>query len=234
MSDEKEILFKRFADALADRKRLREEHVNAKKRLDRMALEKESLMEINFLAMAVTNRNRANKMYDSRDMLASGIQEPTFSDAKRDIPPNLDDMIPWYFSSLEQPILFEEDDDIISIFNLGALPSPEDCDFHNSNYIYPIGYRVARSFRTAPGEPAELVTCEIGIAKGKIQFRIINDGKVWKGGFEVWKNFFELHKIQGIFTVEDFLGISLECVQGLIEKLGDVSIFNEYVPVEYR
>ncbi|KAG0441031.1 hypothetical protein DMUE_1350 [Dictyocoela muelleri] len=228
LADEKEALFKRFTSAFSEHKKLKEKYAEIKERLNEILLQKENFMEI-YKSIALINEDEKTNMNNTQFENLQKLKNHQNVNNN-----NMNEIIPSSESTLESPLFFQEDTDMLAILSLGMLSSHENSNFYNNVYIYPIGYRIIRTLRYKYDQSVDLVTCEIGIHNKKIQFKIIKDDKVWIGGLEVWSEFLSFNDINEYFSIEEFLGLNIDCVQKLIEKLGDVRLFRGYIPVEYR
>lgn len=135
------------------------------------------------------------------------------------------------------PLILGKAHSKFTVLSTGILP-PEECfSFYNSNYIYPVGYKIKRKY-SAPirANPKLLYHCQIRDLNGECIFEIrSSSGQVWSGEKEkVWAEFSSSFEKMGFPDIESFFGLNHETVQRIIEDLGDISALSSYLPLKTR
>lgn len=125
----------------------------------------------------------------------------------------------------------------LSVSNIGTLPKKDFDLYHNKNVIYPINYTMRRRFKShkfytrKPGK----IFYECKISEYPNLFEIkTNDGYTWKGN-DIWddfKNSFD--QFEDYNSIDDFFGLTHPTILELIENLGDVSVFKNYIQLKNR
>jgi len=120
-----------------------------------------------------------------------------------------------------------------SISCIGILPPEEYVGFYNTNYIYPVGYKSKRRYNAlSKADPKVLYHCHIRNVNGECVFEIRSStGRVWSGTKErIWSEFVAAFEKISFPNIESFFGLTHETVQKLIEEMGDISVYTNYVP----
>lgn len=126
--------------------------------------------------------------------------------------------------------LTKSSDTFFELVDLGQLPTTNFEKYHTKEYIYPIGY-IAKRFYSTNTHSKILYTCKILENCFLIESE---EGQIWKG-LDMWTNF--VNNFDNSFefkTFEHFFGLSYKNIQLQIEKLGDISVFVNYVTLDER
>jgi hypothetical protein len=119
-----------------------------------------------------------------------------------------------------------------SISYIGTFPPYS----FNKNYIYPLHYSVKKRFKPHLNYKKSMNNKVLYICN--IENDGINvtadDGYVWKGT-NLWKDLKNDLGITDEFSsIEDFMGLTNHIVIKMIENIGDVSVYDGYVPLNKR
>lgn len=119
-----------------------------------------------------------------------------------------------------------------SVTNIGAFPPYK----FNARYIYPMRYTVKKRYKPHKNyrrsiQNKVLYVCTIESDGISI---VADDGHAWRGP-GVWEEFCEDVGITDEFKgIEDFMALNHPTITRLIEDIGCVSCFDEYVPLSKR
>lgn len=130
------------------------------------------------------------------------------------------------------PIILGSSTYRVSITSIGTFPPYK----YTPTTIYPVGftskkrYRRHRDYKRAPRDKV-LYVCTIEPSG----FRIVaDDGHVWEGP-GCWERFVESVGGSSEYgSFEEFTGLAHSSVTRMIEKIGDVSKFDGYIPLDRR
>lgn len=123
-------------------------------------------------------------------------------------------------------------DTYFEVLDIGKLVDTSYEKYHTKEYIYPVGYKSRRIFVSYkdPENTKMAYICEIK----ETGMCIITEGCTWTDP-DLWKKFCDSFEHNLEFkSVEHFLGLTYKPVQYRIEKLGDMSLFVNYVMVDDR
>lgn len=128
------------------------------------------------------------------------------------------------------PIIVGNASTRMSILDLGRFATENIDMYHTPAYIFPIGYKAKRRYNKHPNcKRSDEKVFYILQMKENLEKEISCSDKRWTS-WEEFKN-----EVGGdIKTVEEFFGLDNLAVMKLIESLGDVSIFKNYIPVVER
>lgn len=125
----------------------------------------------------------------------------------------------------------------MSVISLGKLPEKEWERFHSQNAIYPIGYTMRRKYymhKYYQKKSKNKVTYTCTITKDDVFSIKADDNHRWSGK-DCWEKFKSDFDTEMVFKdVEDFFGFTHITLMHLIEGLGDISRFRNYIPVAER
>ncbi|KAF9762293.1 Histone-lysine N-methyltransferase trr [Nosema granulosis] len=129
--------------------------------------------------------------------------------------------------------LSKGDDCFFELLQIGKLAEGNLEKWHNAEFIYPIGYKARRVY--VPYKPINKdkmeYICEISEDGLSIKS---DDGKIWRGA-TMWKDFVSCFSPAFEFKcMEHFFGLNYKPILYKIEKLGDISMFNNYILFEER
>lgn len=119
-----------------------------------------------------------------------------------------------------------------SVTNIGTFPPYK----YNEMYIYPNNYTVKKRFKAHKNYKKSinnkvLYLCKIGNDGITITS---DDGYVWKGQ-RLWDEFKEDVGIVDEFKdIEDFMALNHPLITKMIEEIGDISLFEKYIPLAKR
>ncbi|TBT98598.1 hypothetical protein CWI39_2360p0010 [Hamiltosporidium magnivora] len=126
----------------------------------------------------------------------------------------------------------------MSITTLGSLPTHDHIKFHNKNTIYPIGYQCKRKYKphnryTKNNQDKIFYFCTVKDTDHILEIST-NDGRKWTG-IDLWGLFVQdFDEVTEYGNVDEFFGLNHPTVQKMIEELGDISVFVNYLPLKER
>lgn len=190
--------------------------------------------------------NQLKEKLKTQNILKQCILEKEASNLKKQKPISKDMVQEKFTFSLSK-----SSDTFFELVEIGQLPASNFEKYHTREYIYPIGYISKRFYAnnksfttsnnptTSPTDneftnssPTKICyTCKILENCFLIESE---DGQIWKG-LDMWTSFVGNFDSSFEFkTFEHFFGLNYKNIQSQIEKMGDISVFANYVPLDER
>lgn len=133
---------------------------------------------------------------------------------------------------INYPIIIGNINTRASIVNIGTFPPYK----YTKDKIYPIGYSVKKRGNPHKNYKKSLQNRVLYLCTIEPDGIVItaDDDYVWKGE-DLWEKFTaDVSLSKEIKSVEDFIALNHPVIQKLIEEIGDISSFKDYVPVDQR
>lgn len=138
----------------------------------------------------------------------------------------------------DYPIILGNANTRMSVLDLGTLPSPNTENFKayfTTTNIFPINFKAKRRFNNyksyankTPGDNKQFYICEI--LEGPRFLIRSADKREW----DDWNEFVKEFDDMWVADIVEFFGLTHPALIKMIEELGDVNIFEGYVPINKR
>lgn len=139
---------------------------------------------------------------------------------------------------LPHPVIFDSKKEIFVLMNLGRMPDANQTEFYNSNFIYPVNYRIERIYKNYRSDQSNLLvyTCLIRNKENKLIFEVYDCDKLLVSGRRnCWKTFKDIaHMNNTNIQLEDFFALSNRKIQLMIEEKTNYHSLTGYVSLEKR